>query len=131
MDILSRLSQDHEELRALLAGIEAAAETQDSAALIARLDSSRAALTRDLDAHIDVEEAEAFDAIASALGDGLVAPFYEDHIEIKAARDVIYAELARGQTPYEAALRLCALIDSHQRREDLMLFPSARESAFS
>jgi hemerythrin-like domain-containing protein len=131
MDILTQLSDEHEELRAALTGIEMAAEARDEAALAARLEAARAALTDALDAHIAMEEAEAFSIIAGALGEGLVAPFYEDHAEIKATRDDVYARLARGASPFEASMRLCALILSHQQREDQMLFPSAREAAFS
>lgn len=128
MDILTYLSAEHEELRATLAGIEMAAEAREGAALVARLEAARAALTGALDAHIATEEAEAFTVIAGALGDGLVAPFYEEHGEIKRLRDAVYAELEQGAPPYESSLSLCGLILSHQQREDMALFPSAREA---
>lgn len=130
MDTLAQLSQEHDALRILLERIEAAAEARDTVALSVSLEVARAALTTDLDAHISVEEAEAFSPIAEALGVGLVAPFYEDHVEIRATRDEVYARLERAEAPYAQALRLCDLILAHQQREDLMLFPSAREVAF-
>lgn len=130
MDILTQLSSEHDDLRALLTRIESAAEARDAAALAQSLELSRAALTTELDAHIATEEAEAFAAIADALGEGLVAPFRADHAEIRATRDEVYERLGRGEPPYEASMRLCALLLSHQMREDLMLFPSAREAVF-
>lgn len=129
MDTLTRLSQEHDELRAHLERIEAAADARAAATLAASLESARAALTLELDAHIALEEAEAFAPIAETLGAGLVAPFYDEHVEIRATRDEAYALLERGEAPYAQALRLCDLILSHQQREDMMLFPSAREAA--
>ena len=131
MDILAQLSTEHERLRALLDHIESAAEARDAAALAQSLEQARAALTTELDAHIATEEAEAFGAIADALGEDLVTPFREDHSEIKATRDEVYERLGRGEAPYETSMRLCALLLSHQLREDLMLFPSAREAIFN
>lgn len=127
MDVLTQLSHEHDDLRALLAPIESAAEARDAAALTASLSAARLALTDDLDAHIAIEEASVFSAIAERLGDGLVATFFDEHAEIKGIRDAIYARLARGEAPFESSLRLCELIQEHQEREDLMLFPSARE----
>lgn len=130
MDILTRLSAEHETLRTYLERIQSAAEARDAAALAASLEAARAELSDELDAHIAVEESEAFSAIAETLGEGLVAPFYDDHVEIRILRDEIYLRLAQGQSPYDLCLRLCELILSHQQREDLMLFPSAREAVF-
>ncbi|HEX6797184.1 MAG TPA: hypothetical protein VF116_05675 [Ktedonobacterales bacterium] len=36
--------------------------------------------------------------------------------------------MERGQAPRAVALGLCDLILDHQRREDLVLFPSTREA---
>ncbi len=130
MDILTRLSHEHDDLRALLAPVESAAEARDATTLAASLNAARAALTDDLDSHIAAEEAEVFSAIVETLGDGLVANFYDEHVEIRAVRDEVYARLARGEAPFEPSLRLCELIQEHQQREDLMLFPSAREAVF-
>lgn len=127
MDTLDRLSREHEDLRALLAPVESAAEARDAAALAASLEAARGALTDELDSHIVLEEAEVFTPTAAHLGEELVAVFYEEHNEIRATRDDIFARLARGEAPYRPSLRLCELILAHQQREDLMLFPSARE----
>lgn len=128
MDTLSRLSHEHDELRAHLEPIESAAQAQDAPVLAALLRAAQNALTAELDAHIGVEETEVFSAITETMGDGLVAPFRDEHVEIRAVRDDIYAWLARGEAPYALSLRLCDLILAHQAREDLMLFPSAREA---
>ena len=128
MDVLTRLSGEHEQLRAHLERIQAAAEAHDGEALRAALCEARAALTDELDAHIILEEAEAFAAIGEALGEGLVEPFREEHVEVRVLRDEVVAAMERGQVPHAAALDLCDLILNHQRREDLVLFPSAREA---
>lgn len=130
MDVITRLSDEHDALRAHLEQIQAAAESGDADALCASLDAARAALTDELDTHIAVEEAEVFASTAESLGEGLLQPFYEEHVEIRQARDQIYAQLARGAAPFDASLRLCELVLAHQQREDLMLFPSAREAAY-
>lgn len=128
MDTLTRLSHEHDDLRARLEPIESAAQAQDAPALAALLRAAQDTLTAELDAHIATEEVEVFSAIAGTMGDGLVAPFRDEHVEIRAVRDDIYAWLARGAAPYALSLRLCDLILAHQTREDLMLFPSAREA---
>jgi hemerythrin-like domain-containing protein len=128
MEVLTRLSAEHDTLRALLEGIASAAEARDSAALSTRLEAAHAALSDELDAHIAIEEAEAFATISQALGEDLILPFCEDHVEIRSLRDEVYTRLARGEAPYEPSLHLCELILAHQQREDMMLFPSAREA---
>lgn len=128
MDVLTRLSGEHEQLRAHLERIQAAAQARDDEALRAALREARTALTDELDAHIILEEAEAFAAIGEALGEGLIEPFREEHVEVRVLRDEVFAAVERGQAPYRAALELCDLILNHQLREDLVLFPSAREA---
>lgn len=58
-----------------------------------------------------------------------MAPFCEEHSEIRALRDDVFARLQRGEPPYGPGLHLCELIWVHQQFDDLMLFPSAREAA--
>lgn len=129
MDVLTRLSHEHADLRTYIERIASAAEARDAATLAASLEAAHAALTIELDSHITVEETEAFTGIREELGEGLVAPFYEEHTEIRALRDDVFARMARGEAPYGLCLNLCELILAHQQREDLMLFPSAREAA--
>lgn len=128
MEILAQLSREHEILRTHLERIESAAAACNGDELRACLYAARDALNDELDAHIATEEAEAFSAIAETMGDGLLTPFYDEHVEIRALRDDIYSQLARGEAPYSLCLRLCDLILAHQQREDMMLFPSAREA---
>ena len=128
MDVQTQLSQEHEILRGHLARIMSAAERRDAGALAANLLEARTALTQDLDAHITVEETEAFTAISGALGADLVAPFCAEHSQIRALRDDLYAHLARGEALFEPVLYLCDVILAHQEREDMMLFPSARNA---
>lgn len=128
MEVLTRLSAEHDALRTHLERIQSVVEARDAAALSASLEAARAALTDELDAHIAVEESQAFSVIAETLGNGLIAPFREEHIEIRTMREEVYASLTRGESPYQLSLHLCELILAHQQREDLMLFPSARDA---
>lgn len=128
MDTLSRLSHEHDDLRGRLEPIELAAQAHDAPELAALLRAAQHTLTAELDAHIATEESEVFSAVAETVGDGIVMPFRDEHVEIRAIRDDIYASLARGEAPYALSLRLCDLILAHQTREDTMLFPSAREA---
>ena len=128
MDVLTQLSSEHIALRDLLDPIEAAAEARESAALTERLSAARGALTDELDTHITTEEEEVFSVVPAIMGADLVAPFYEEHSEIRAIRDQVYARLALGDAPFELTLRLCDLILAHQQREDLMLFPGVNEA---
>jgi hemerythrin-like domain-containing protein len=126
MDVLTQLSDEHERLRAHLERVQAAAEARDGEALRVTLQAASAALTDELDNHIAVEEAEVFAAIAEALGEGLLEPFREEHVEVRVLRDEVFAAMERGEAPHEGALALCELIQNHQQREDLLLFPGAR-----
>ncbi len=127
MNVITRLSDEHDALRAHLERIQAAAESGNTAELTANLEAARVALTTELDTHIAAEEAEVFSVVAEPLGEGIVRQFYDEHGEIRRLRDQIYAQLVRGKAPLDASLNLCELILAHQQREDLMLFPSARE----
>jgi hemerythrin-like domain-containing protein len=125
-DIFGELSQEHERLRFLLQRIQRAAETRDAAALAEALAAGRAALGAELDGHIATEEATVFATVREELGEGLVAPFQEEHREIKALRDLVLGWSRATDPPYEPSLELCDRILQHQQREDLMLFPTAR-----
>ena len=126
MDVLTRLSDEHEQLGAHLKRIESAAEAEDDEALLAAVRAAAVALAGGLDAHIALEEREVFAAVGEALGEGLVTPFREEHVAIRAARDDVLGAVDSGIAPHTAALTLCELILDHQQREDLVLFPSAR-----
>lgn len=128
MDILTQLSSEHEQLRAHLERIQAAAEARDDEALRAALRAAHMALTDELDHHIAQEEAEVFAAVSEALGEGLLEPFREEHVEVRVLRDEALTAAERGEAPHAVARRLCELLLDHQQREDMMLFPSARDS---
>ena len=128
MNILTQLSDEHERLRAHLERIQSAAEVHDDKALREALQAARATLTDGLDAHIALEEAETFFTLESALGKAVLEPFREEHVEVRVLRDDMFAAADCGEAPHEAALELCALILTHQEREDLVLFPSAQPS---
>ena len=91
MDVLTRLSHEHEELLPIIVGIQEAAEVGDDAALVARLKAGQTALTGELDAHIALEEDGAFTLIEKALDEELVASFRTEHAEIRTLRDDVVA----------------------------------------
>jgi hemerythrin-like domain-containing protein len=126
-NVLARLSDEHDTLLPLIAEIQAAAEAQDETALFAELISGRAALTQELDAHITLEEDVAFSLIGQAIGEEIVTPFRTEHTEIRALRDEVLSQADSGVVSFNLCLQLCDLIQAHMQREDMMLFPSARE----
>ena len=127
-DVLARLSEEHETLLPLIKDIETAAEARDMHLLLKNLANGREALTAELDAHIALEEDDAFALIEQAMGEGFVAPFRSEHREIRALRDQVLAGADAGRVPVSLCLQLCDLIQEHMQREDAMLFPSARNA---
>jgi hemerythrin-like domain-containing protein len=125
MDVLTRLSHEHEELLPIIVGIQEAAEAGDNAALVVRLKAGQTALTDELDAHIVLEEGVAFTLIEKTLGEELVASFRTEHTEIRTLRDDVVSGAHAGIVPVGPCLQLCELIQAHMQREDTMLFPSA------
>jgi len=126
-NVLTRLSDEHDSLLPIIVEIQEAAETQDATALFAELVTGRAALTQELDAHITLEEDVAFSLIGDAVGEEIIAPFRTEHTEIRALRDEVLYQVDSGIAPFNLCLQLCDLILAHMQREDMMLFPSARE----
>lgn len=126
MDILARLSSEHDALLPLIVEIQAAAEARDNTILLEKLKAVRAALTEELDAHIALEEDELFALIGQTMGEEFVVPFRSEHAEIRALRDELLTGADAGHGADALCLQFCDLIQSHMRREDAMLFPSAR-----
>ncbi len=126
--VLTRLSDEHDTLLPLIVEIQAAAETQDKTTLIEKLVVGRTALTHELDAHISLEEDVAFSIIGQAIGEEIITPFRTEHSEIRALRNEVLAQADAGGAPFNLCLQLCDLIQAHMQREDMMLFPSARNA---
>ena len=118
----------HDTLLPLNVEIQEAAEARDETALLAELKTGRAALTRELDEHIRLEEEVAFSFIEQSAGEEIVMPFRTEHTEIRALRDDVLSLADAGDAPYDLCLQLCDLIQQHMQREDVMLFPSARDA---
>ncbi len=127
-NVLTRLSDEHDTLLPIIVEIQAAAEAQDKSALFAELKSGRLALTNELDEHIALEEDVAFNLIEGAIGEEIVTPFRTEHTEIRALRDEVLSQADAGVAPFNLCMQLCDLIQSHMQREDMMLFPSARDA---
>lgn len=126
-NVLARLSDEHDTLLPLIVEIQAVAEAGDETALFDELVSGRAALTQELDAHITLEEDVAFSLIEEAIGEEIVTPFRAEHTEIRTLRDEVLSQADARIAPFNLCLQLCDLIQVHMQREDMMLFPSARE----
>ncbi len=107
--------------------MQAAAEAQDATALFDELATGRAALTQELDEHIRLEEDVAFSLIEQSVGEEIVTPFRSEHTEIRSLRDEVLSRADAGVASFNLCLQLCDLIQSHMQREDMMLFPSARD----
>ena len=127
-DVLSRLSDEHDTLLPIIVEIQAAAEAQDASALFDEIAAGRTALTQELDAHIALEEDVAFSFIEQSVEAGIVAPFRTEHTEIRMLRDEVLSQVDSGVAPFNLCLQLCDLIQTHMQREDMMLFPSAKEA---
>jgi iron-sulfur cluster repair protein YtfE (RIC family) len=127
-DVLARISEEHETLLPLVMEIQRTAEARDIPALLKNLANGREALTTELDAHIALEEDDAFALIEQVVGEGFVAPFRAEHKEIFTLRDKVLAGADAGSIPLNLCLELCDLIHEHMQREDAMLFPSARDA---
>ena len=126
-DVLLRLSDEHDTLLPIIVEIQAAAEARDASALFEEIASGRSAPTQELDAHITLEEDVAFSFIEQSVGEDIVTPFRTEHTEIRMLRDEVLSQVDSGVAPFNLCLQLCDLIQSHMQREDMMLFPSAKE----
>lgn len=88
-----------------------------------------ARLQAPLDAHIAQEDEILFPAYANASGgEGLVAQFRTEHRDIVALRDQLLAAWRDGDDGKLGGIvaAFAELLGDHMRREDMMLFPSAR-----
>jgi len=95
------------------------------------IESCLTKLQAPLEAHIAQEDDILFPAYARASGgDGLVAQFRDEHRDIIALRDELLTALDHDDTRKlgTVAARLAELLGDHMRREDMMLFPSARDA---
>lgn len=128
--LLDRLSAEHAEL--LPCAAELASAAGDAEALGRLLGRCADKLGAPLEAHIAEEDSVLFPAYAEQSGDGgLVEQFRSEHRELLALRDeLLAAHRDRAGQPRLGGLaaRLADLLTSHMTREDLMLFPSAREA---
>ena len=124
MDIFTQLSNEHTTLSPIIESIRAAVEAGEKITLLAQLAMNRAALSGELDAHIALEENEAFHRAEEAVGTDIVATFREEHTEIQALRDEMLAQAQAGTISFSLCLQFCDCIEVHMLREDAMLFPS-------
>jgi iron-sulfur cluster repair protein YtfE (RIC family) len=128
--LIDQLSAEHAELlpctdRILDVAASAGPELRDA------IESCIAKLQAPLEAHIAQEDDVLFPAYARASGsDGLVAQFRNEHRDIIALRDEMMTALDSGNARKlgSVAEQLAELLGDHMRREDMMLFPSARDA---
>lgn len=127
--LIDRLSAEHAELlpctdRLLDLAAGAGPELREA------IESCAAKLQAPLEIHIAQEDDILFPAYARASGgEGLVAQFRAEHRDILALRDELLAACNNGDSRKLGAItsQLAELLGDHMRREDMMLFPSARE----
>ena len=128
-NVFTRLSDEHDTLLPLIVEIQAAAEAQDIDRPACKTPGTDGQHSHEeLDAHIALEEDVAFSVIGQAIGEEIVAPFRTEHTEIRELRDAVLAQADSGSAPFNLCLQLCDLIQAHMQREDMMLFPSARDA---
>lgn len=127
--LIDQLSAEHAELLPWVDRILALAAGAD-AELREAVASGADKIGGPLEHHIAQEDNILFPAYAQASGGpGLVAQFEEEHREILQLRDELLAacESNDGRLGMLTA-RFAELIGDHMRREDMMLFPSARDA---
>ncbi len=130
--LIDQLSAEHAELlpctdKLLDLAIAAGAPLREAIAHCA------AKLQAPLEAHIAQEDDVLLPAYARASGsEGLVAQFRAEHRDILALRDELFAAWQSGDERKLGGLasQLAELLGDHMRREDVMLFPSAREALY-
>lgn len=103
----------------------------DGAELREAIESCLTKLQFPLEAHIAQEDDVLFPAYTRASGgEGLVEQFRIEHRDIIALRDELLTALKSNNTRELGTVtaRLAELLGDHMRREDMMLFPSARDA---
>lgn len=129
--LLDRLSEEHKDL---LPCAERMAElaSANSPELWAAVGEYAAKLGAPLEHHIADEDDVLFPAYARETGDEtMVGQFRDEHREILKLRDELLAiHRLRKDLPRlgSVAARLADLLHSHMTREDMALFPSARQA---
>jgi hemerythrin-like domain-containing protein len=124
MDVFTQLSNEHTILLPIIEAMQASAQEGNKETLLAQLAAHRSVLADDLDAHISLEEKEAFRLAEQAVGASIVGIFREEHTEIQALRHKLLAQAEQAAVSFNLCLRFCDLILTHMLREDEMLFQS-------
>ncbi len=125
--LIGTLEKEHVEVRDALDRIDKAVDTNDPAALKDALEHGIPVLTEGLDGHSAAEDDSLYPAIADALGQGLVDAFVDEHDRIRSLRNQIYGAIDKGRADFGASAEFSELLRSHIDREEMMLFPSARD----
>ena len=129
-ELLDRLGAEHGELLPRIRKLARIADS-DGAELTEEIDALAGLLSEPLEGHIAAEDDILFPAFARATNDrGVVSRFSEEHREILTLRDRLLAARRAGEarsTLRETVLQLGDLLTSHMSREELILFPIARE----
>lgn len=127
--LIDELGAEHAELLPCTARLLELAAT-NSPELNATIEHCASKLGAALDNHVAQEENVLFPAFAREAGDqGLVGQFSGEHREILRLRDELLAAYRSGADARKlggVATQLADLLGSHMSREDMILFPSAR-----
>jgi iron-sulfur cluster repair protein YtfE (RIC family) len=130
-NLLDRLSAEHADLLPCTAHLIELASS-NSPQLREAIERCASKLGGTLDAHIADEDDVLFPAYARESGDqALVGQFRDEHRVIETLRNELLAahkSQADVQEIANIAVRLADLLHSHMTREDMVLFPSARQA---
>ncbi len=125
--LVDQLSKEHDEVRSLLSGIEDLTAHNDLGGAVDHILSGSAVIGEALDEHIVAEDETLFPALASEMGQELLNGFIEEHVRIKQLRDLVISSARANNLSVGETEEFCQVLREHMDKEDMMLFPSARE----
>ena len=123
MNAITMLTDDHQKLRPFLRKLAQSCHEQSQQEVNTALDMAKAALTGELDRHIDLEDTLVFPLLAQSIGSEMVQTFIDDHRQIQSIRDQLYS--ADSLMRRSLTLALDGMLQDHLDREENMLFPAA------
>ena len=125
--LIDRLESEHVDVRHALEALGPAIDGNDGVALLDALAAGAEVLGTGLDQHSGAEDEVLFPGVASLIGEAMVSAFVQEHVRIRALRDQAYQSKREGVADFDGCAELCELLADHMQREDLALFPSARD----
>jgi len=125
--LLDQLAKEHDEVRSLLEGIEDSAARSDLVGAVEQVLAGSGVIGEALDEHIVAEDTTLFPALVTEMGQELVDGFIQEHVRIRKLRDLVVSSARKNTLTAADTEEFCQLLREHMDKEDMMLFPSARE----